>query len=379
MTSKHIPQSVLSQQLGDVINGRRVRTAVFTTYTFDPGFFETHILPILFDKPFHQVEKVRRIQMEEAIRSMDDIAVYYDRTALAQDAQPAYLDFHRIDVRIATGAFHPKLILLLVENDVENNEKDLASPELSLIIASLSANLTRAGWWENVETGHIDEIFDNNHPNSRTSFRKDILTLIQRLKRCCATDENHSALDRIHNFLTKRANRDEISNITINKQYSTRLFSGQTDLPSWLEELKINRYCQNLEIISPFFDNTPAKTLQKIIDATQPHRVRVYLPRNVDGSAAVSEETFKAISESGIAEWANLPEDILRPGGRKNIEKMPPRRVHAKVYRFWSQGGPNVTLVGSVNLTSAGHSHSRAGNFESAFLYDITTQGLANR
>ena len=50
MSSNHIPQEVLSQQLGEKLDGRRVRTAVFTTYTFDPGFFEAHILPILFEK-----------------------------------------------------------------------------------------------------------------------------------------------------------------------------------------------------------------------------------------------------------------------------------------------------------------------------------------
>lgn len=379
MASKHIPQKVLAQQLGDKIAGRRVRTAVFTTYTFDPGFFEAHILPVLFDKPFHQVEKVRRIQMEDAIRSLDDIAVYYDRTALSQDAQPAQLDFRRIDVRRATGAFHPKLILLLVENHDDDQEEDPAAADLSLIVASLSANLTRAGWWENVETGHIDEILDRDYQNSRTSFRKDILTMIQRLKRCCAKDENHSSLDRIHDFLIKRANPDAIKKITVNGRYSTRLFCGQSDLATWLEELKIYRHCANLEIISPYFDKTPAKTLQKIIDATEPDHVRVYLPRNVDGSAAVSEETFNAINELDNVEWANLPDDLLRPGGRKNIEKMPPRRVHAKVYRFWMRGGSNITLVGSVNLTSAGHSHSNAGNFESAFLYDISDEGFANR
>ena len=379
MTSKHIPQKVLGQQLAEVINGRRVRTAVFTTYNFDPGFFENHILPILFDKPFHQVEKVRLIQMEDAIRSLDDIAVYYDRTALSQDAQPAQLDFRRIDVRRATGAFHPKLVLLLVEKRDDDLPEDSTLPDLSLIIASLSANLTRSGWWENVETGHIEEIFDRTYYDSRTSFRNDVLSMIQRLRRCCAEDENHSALDRIHDFLIKRANPDIIKNITVNNKYSTRLFCGQSDLPTWLKGLKIERHCANLEIISPYFDKTPTETLKKLIDATAPKNVRIFLPRNVDGSAAVSEEAFKAINELKNVEWANLPEDLLRPGGRKNIEKLPPRRVHAKVYRFWMQGGPNITLAGSVNLTSAGHSHSNAGNFESAFLYDITTDGFANR
>jgi len=379
MASKHIPQKVLGQQLAETINGRRVRTAVFTTYTFDPGFFENHILSILFDKPFHQVEKVRRIQMEDAIRSLDDIAVYYDRTALSQDAQPAQLDFRRIDVRRATGAFHPKLILLLVENRDGDHQENSIPADLSLIVASLSANLTRAGWWENVETGHIDEVLDKNNPNSRTSFRRDILSMIQRLKRCCAKDENHSALDRIHAFLINHANRNEIKNIREKGRYSTRLFCGQTDLPSMLEELKIYRYCENLEIISPYFDKTPAKTLQKVIDAVEPYCVRIYLPRNVDGSAAVSEKTFNAINELEIVEWATLPDDLLRPGGRKNIDKMPPRRVHAKVYRFWMKGVSDITLVGSVNLTSPGHSHSNAGNFESAFLCGISDKGFANR
>lgn len=379
MASKHIPQGVLSQQLAEAINGRPVRTAVFTTYTFDPGFFEDHILPILFDKPFHQVEKVRRIQMEDTIRSLDDIAVYYDRTALSQDAQPAQLDFRRIDVLRATGAFHPKLILLLVENRDDNHQEDSTPTNRSLIVASLSANLTRAGWWENVETGHIEEVYDKVYQNSRTSFRRDILSMIQRLKRCCAEDENHPALDRIHAFLIHRANRDEIKKIRIKGRYSTRFFCGQSDLPTMLENLNIFRYCENLEIISPYFDKTPIKTLQKVIDAVKPSRVRIYLPRNVEGSAAVSEETFNAISEIKNVEWANLPVDLLRPGGRSNIEKMPPRRVHAKVYRFWQKGVSDITLVGSINLTSPGHSHSNAGNFESAFLCDISKGSFANR
>jgi len=378
MASKHIPQQVLAQQLGDEIDGRRVRTAVFTTYTFDPGFFETHILPILFDKPFHQVEKVRRIQMEDALRSLDDIAVYYDRTALSQEAQPAQLDFRRIDVRRATGAFHPKLILLLVENHTDE-EDDSDPDDLSLIIATLSANLTRSGWWENVETGHIEEILSRDYRSSRTSFRKDILSMIQRLKKCCANGEDHFALNRIHDFLIHRANPNPITKIKVNGRYSTRLFCGQKNLPTMLEELKLYRNCENLEIISPYFDKRPGQTLQKVIDAVDPRRVRIFLPRNTDGSAAVTEETYNAINDLDNVEWANLPDDLLRPGGRKNIDKMLPRRVHAKVYRFWMKGGSNITLVGSINLTSPGHSHSAAGNFEAAFLYDISDENLANR
>ena len=370
MASKHIPQSVLSQRLGEKIKGRRVRTAVFTTYTFDPGFFENHILPILFDKPFHQVEKVRCIQMEDALRSLDEIAVYYDRSALSQEAQPAQLDFQRIDVRRATGAFHPKLIFLLVENNTQG-DKESEPNDHNLIVAALSANLTRAGWWENIETGHIDEIYNSSYQSSQSSFRSDILSMIQRIKRCCPPDEKHVALDQVREFLIHKTDRTSVKNITSNHRYNTRLLCGQKNLPEMLEDLKLDRECENLEIISPYFDNTPAQTLQKVIDAVDARRVRIFLPQHPDGSAAVSEETYNAISDLENVVWAKLPSEMLLPGGRKNISNMPPRRVHAKVYRFWQKNGLNVTLVGSTNLTRPGHSHAGAGNLEAAFFSDI--------
>ena len=57
MAPVSIPMEVLGDALVAAIDGRRVRTAVFTTFTFDPGFFELHVLPLLFDRPFSQVEK----------------------------------------------------------------------------------------------------------------------------------------------------------------------------------------------------------------------------------------------------------------------------------------------------------------------------------
>ena len=52
MPSTVIPLKVLTEQVAEAIAGRRVRSAVFTTFSFDPGFFEINILPVLFDQPF---------------------------------------------------------------------------------------------------------------------------------------------------------------------------------------------------------------------------------------------------------------------------------------------------------------------------------------
>ncbi len=47
--SAKLPTAVLSQVLAEAIEGRQVRAAVFTTFSFDPGFFELNVLPLLFD------------------------------------------------------------------------------------------------------------------------------------------------------------------------------------------------------------------------------------------------------------------------------------------------------------------------------------------
>ena len=210
MAQTGIPLGVLSDKLKEKINNRRVCSAVYTTYSFDPGFFELYLLPILFDYPFSQVERIRRVQLEENMRTIDNLAVYYDQTALAQDSTPAQLDYRRIDVHRKTGVFHPKVVLLLVEDQASgnlDNSRSQPRKSLSLIVSISSANLTRAGWWENVEVAHIEEIQDIDRDASRCSFRTDLLGLLKKIRDAALPDEDHGALDEIHKFLRNEVNR----------------------------------------------------------------------------------------------------------------------------------------------------------------------------
>lgn len=367
-TDATIPAEVLSDALSNALAGRTVRVALFTTYSFDPGFFELNILPLLFDYPFSQVDKVRRIQLEDTLRTVEEVAVYYDRTALAPDALPAQLDFRRIDVRRETGVFHPKIALILVEE--KSSEEDAFAPE-SLVVGMFSANLTRAGWWENVESFHFEEISDETVNPSRCSFRRDLLNLIRRIRENCHPGERHIALRRIHKFLKTRVNRKRTRKNVSKGRYHTRIFAGQSDLPSWLEEIRLNQWDWNLEIISPFFDHESTGTLERLLEGLSPRDARIYLPREADGTALVSQTLFERAAELGVR-WSTLPSGLLRPGARGAQEKASPRRVHAKVYRLWSRDAGEVILSGSVNLTAAGHSAGHAGNLEAAFLVDTS-------
>lgn len=378
MSSERFPSEVLSQALADAVGGRRVRAAVFTTYSFDPGFFELNVLPLLFDQSFSQVDKVRRIQLEDALREVEELAVYYDRRALAQDAEPAQLDYRRLDVSRGTGVFHPKLVLLLVETPPEPDAED-DSPTESLVVGVQSANLTRAGWWESVECAHFEEIPSLAVSEERIPFRQDLLSLLRQVRRSAPEDESHAALDRIVGFLKGETQTARYAHARHGDVWYTRIFCGQDrqGFSEWLASLGLARRDWNLEIVSPYFDAAGAGPLAELVETLGPRETRVLLPREIDGSALVRRETYDAVAE--LARWAEPPRALVRRGRDDTSQKLPDRRVHAKLYRLWHRDGRDLLVVGSVNLTSPAHQHWQAGNLEAAFLVDVSAQRFPRR
>lgn len=376
-----LPTEVLTDALRNAIADRPVVAAVFTTFTFDPGFFELNVLPALFTQPFSPTEKLRRVQQEDALRAVEAIAVYYDRTALSQNAEPAQLDYARIDVRRKTGVFHPKLVLVLVrdETDTDGDDEEYGEPSESLVVGVLSANLSRSGWWENIECGHFVEINDRDVNPERVPYRADLLDLIRQVRQTAAETDDHSALDRIHEFLRKRTTTDRLTNAMARGRYYTRLFCGQKQMtfPDWIASLRIQKHTWNLEVVSPYFDKGGADTLAALVDVIEPRAVRVYLPRSKEGEAAVDPATFDKINE--VATWAYLPSDLVDRTTKEITADLLPRHVHAKVYRLWNKTDGELLIIGSVNLTRAAHSALRAGNLEAAILVDHTESGYPRR
>ena len=365
------PKAVLSDEISSAINGRRVAAAVFTTYTFDPAFFELDILPLLFESRirggFSHVEKVRRVQLEDCLRDMAEIEVFYDRSGLVGNAGPASLDFRRIDVGRGTGVFHPKLVLVLVENPPSNGG-DLTQ---SLIVATLSANLTRSGWWENLETGHV-EVIDAKSPNNRRcTFRDDLLDALELIMKSAPPEDSRGALRTIRRFVRDSAPREGTWTASWRGRYYTRLFAGQTSLHEWLRDRRLGNHSWNVEVVSPFFDAHGSQALRSLIKVTRPGEVRIFLPTDAEGTPTVTREQFEEVAATA-ARWSRLPADVTRSTGTASSEGAAARRVHAKIYRFWRPGQADITLVGSVNLTSAAHSAANAGNLEAAFLANTT-------
>src|SRR6185503_16583990 len=102
------PSAVLSESFQKYLEGRRVKTAVFFTFSFDPAFFEQQILPVFLDIPLSQAAQVRLVQLEDEIsRSLDHVAVYYDPRGLMASNDTPRLDVRRIPVAMHGGYFHP--------------------------------------------------------------------------------------------------------------------------------------------------------------------------------------------------------------------------------------------------------------------------------
>lgn len=362
---REIPHEVLSEHFQSRLEGCRLVAAVFTTFEFDPGFFEQEILPVFIDAPLSHVPKIRLVQLEDAVRGVPEgIAVYYDANGLEPgDAGSAHLDIRRIPVRHKTGIFHPKVALVLVESVEADNE---GYHPRSLLVANMSANLTRNGWWENVECCHVEEL----RAGSRTRLKEDLDVFLKRLRLNTTDTADHRPLDAVREFLKEVDQRQHKS---VDGKVHTHFYAGREPLVDFLDRL-VGRDIRgwSLEIISPFFDDRErCGPLEDLLQRFDPREVQVYLPRTSGGQAAVRQELYESVAAHPNVTWSRLgggKDGWLRRG---KAEDAGPRHVHAKVYRFFSTKRPRreITFIGSVNLTTA--AHSGRGNLEAGFLVDI--------
>ncbi|MCI4066111.1 hypothetical protein MRQ36_27610 [Micromonospora sp. R77] len=355
--SEGIPRAVLTEALRAQINGREVLAAVFCTFRFDPGFFEREILPALFDIQLHQDPQIRRVQLEEALRPLAGrVAVYYDPGALVTGDGTACLDVGRIPVRPRTGYFHPKNAFILVRNP--------STQERSLVVLTGSANLTQAGWWENVECAHLEEIAESGRSRTVPEMQR----FLQYLRTTAKNFESQAALDDVQGGL--RTVQPMAHRTAKGRLHPHFLFNGRRGAQSLVDQLDAvaGQWLRHadLEVLSPYLDDADASLpLEALIDRFQPRRWRVLLPEE-SGLARCRPKLYEWVLERG-GEWGRLPKAVLARGG-KQATGAAQRTVHAKVYRFFTKDW-EITLVGSFNLT--GPAHSGGGNVESGLLSEV--------
>jgi hypothetical protein len=356
-----IPNQVLSQHLRELLSGRRVTAAVFMTFTLEPQFFEQEIVTLLADDQLIQDPRMRMLQLEEMLRgAIGPVAVYYDSKGLRPDGAKQ-LDIRYVPLRVPTGLFHPKLVLLLTEDE----DADRASAT-SLICGVLSSNLTKAGWWSSVECVHFETVV----ADQPCGFADELLRFLGEVRRLGGIPEDHEALDRISAWLRRDAVQSR--HVTDHGRLRTRLLAGTRPMVGFLEEFGGDQLSEaSLEIVAPFVDESRPGALDDLINAFGLREVRVFLPTAEDGSATIDEAIYEHVKGHARCAWSRLPQDLLKLGKDANAKL---RGVHAKVYRFHRKKDRYEALVvGSHNLTVA--AHGRGGNVEASFLVERELDG----
>jgi hypothetical protein len=343
----------ITQKLLELIGDREVRAALFTTYTFEPDFFELEVIPMLLDRKsaYSEDERVKRFMVRENLRDAGlPIDVYYDspmfRKSGSCSPEMEYL-CHGVD--LGNRAFHGKVNMVLVRDTVTNKE--------SLLFGAGSNNLSRAGWWDNIECQHWEEIQTDTH---LAEFKDTVLKELEFLndKREFSGGNTANALDRIRDFVSNcnhRNGANQVHYFSLNSVNETGRFSkflkqGLNSAPAggkW-----------KLEIISPFFADDVLNIEHETFFDMGVEKITLLLPADDEGAALCKDEYYEHIKGQDRIHWGWWNDSTARSLELTGDNYRP---LHAKIYHFY-HGNESWVFVGSVNFTfMAMHRNVEAG------------------
>lgn len=344
--------AVISDQVKELINGCQVKAAVFTTYTFEPDFFELEVIPLLLPNniPYSSDSRVKAFQVRDALRQASlPLEVFYDAKLFRKEGQTSpSMEYLCHGVHYGNAAFHPKLNLLLAYS--EKHESDC------LLVGAGSNNLSQAGWWDNIECQHWEIVrSDNIDEGFLEQLKQDVALLFDWQQ--SVNGAMNSALMLISNFLQSCTgstidNASAYFGLTTNPRFKTflrRITNECWSYSNW-----------TLEIISPFFADDTHNKEHEFFYELGVKKIHLLLPKDQEGKALCHQKYFDHIEEQNDiewAEWSSTTEKTLE------IESQTFRRLHAKVYHFYNTKQSWV-FVGSVNFThKAIHDNVEAGFF----------------
>ncbi len=357
--------SPLTERLQEMLQGMTLKAAVFTTYTLDPGFFEHHVVSALFDLPYHQNPSIRIAQLDDHLRNVVDVEidVFYDPRALTEGSDmSAKLDVGRIPVVIPNGVFHPKVFVILGERDKDDSTTTV------ILLGTASANLTRAGWWENLEFVHIEEF----EVNANAALPYDVADFLRSLKSMVHHGMRATAVETILRHLPTDGPQPTLRKKE-NDRLRTRLLHGSGGWHDSLASvLRGESMGFSLEIISPYVDDKAVTSvLVPLLKKYKPKVVRISLPTSKDGEITISEHIKDAVADVQNVEWGVISSSVC---SRHKDVVAPSRFVHAKLYRFLSVSAPKreIVICGSLNLTSAAW---MGPNYEAVVIIESSLEG----
>lgn len=344
----------------------RILASVFTTFAFDRAAFADFILPGLYGCPVDGRSAYRMAQLAEQLQFSGSPAVFFDEDASVDDTldegsyHQAAFRYDAVPVGIDGGCQHAKHLLLLVADG-----DDLSTPT-RLVVVTTSANLTSAGWRENIEVADIQQL-SSDEPSRLAS---DLSLLGSWLARWAAEAGLQPA--EVSSLAAVRAFLDSLPMVVAETPALPRLWVGQSDdgtaedLVRFVERTRQTlppagralRVSAGAPYISP-----DAAPLLRLRDAFTPAAFYVMLPMTKAGEVTSPEQWEDAV-RSRLGGALRM---LRRPDSGREAEV--PRFVHAKFLHIAFETSA-LLVVGSPNLSNrafAGYPRPES-NFETAIV-----------
>lgn len=327
----------ISDLVAENVEGSLVSAAFFSTFSFEPDFFELEIMPLLLAQKSEQGQETYQpaLSTNDAIRWQQlerlmtqrhiDTSVVYDPVVYRCERSPRLeIAYHSYSPR--KGCQHAKLIAMVLESPSEEvSEKEV-------LFGAGSFNLTRAGWWDNIECGHFVKLNQDWAPDNLCTSIIEALTFYQQ-----TTDHRDISLEKIIaaiKALPKSADEEKLE-----------FYFGTGD-KSFSDFISRQSNYTGLEVISPYFSESGDNNeIRQFLDQFESRRILLPIDPRDDSRAKLSEDIYRDLEASGV-QWCDWRNEVTNKLKEKDI----PRELHAKVYRMSAKESVDL-FIGSVNFS----------------------------
>ncbi|MES3021462.1 MAG: phospholipase D-like domain-containing protein [Pseudomonadota bacterium] len=307
--------ATISEAFEQAVGERRVTNAFFSTFSVEPDFFELYIIPLFLDgAELSTDETIRHAQLQHHMgHERVCFAVAHDFDVVHFECTPR-LEVDYLPVRVAGACQHAKIAVL----EVVDSEGRVA-----IILAAGSFNLTRAGWWQNIEVGHWVELSVNHAPRNVVRPLRDALDFFGGNAHAAAIT---ALIKRLDSWKEGPADAD-----------CEFYFSGAGAKRRSVPDLLRNVSRDYVDIVSPFFsEDGNNQKMAKFLAGFE--RVQLLVPKK-NNVPTMTEAVYTALKQS--ARWCQWHQDML--GKERGFGD---RILHAKIF-----AGDSWRFVGSVNLS----------------------------
>lgn len=326
------------------IGSKKVIHAFFSTYCFEPDFFELEVIPLLLGNPaLSSYEELRYLQIQKLMHTTElSLSVAYDFDVF-NPRLPSRIESIYLPIRVDGACQHAKISVLALQNQDKDGNKDV-----SIVVAAGSYNLTKAGWWENIEVGHWVELTKEYAP---ANIRNPLIGALGYF------DKENPTLIALIKALENLVETPDDPNCVFYFSKSKKIKPETIKFPDFIEKntKEILEKYNHLEIISPFF----AQNIEGDSEETKSHigvffkkfkSISVLLPLDSKKETTILEPVYNDLKRFKV-KWSNWRLDLNQSHDVPSKEKIY-RKLHAKIYNHkGTKASDNWLFLGSVNFS----------------------------